>query len=396
MLPSRTADLAPLSRFAALFAVALLLGCAGASSRGPLAPSASPTSATVSTQIITPTRASSERELFAAGERALADGRWSDAIDAFELLLAAAPASQHAPDALYALATAYEALGERDHARSRYRELATGFPQSSHARAALIRAIDIHAYLEEWEPLGTAGVELLARTDLELLDRVLGLGARALSHIEGGDDAAASHDVQAGLDLVEENRLGESGRTPVAVAQLRFALAEIRRVRSERITFVPPTDAFGGRLEARCTGLLDAQGAYTDAMHAVDPHWAAMAGYRVGEMYRALHRDVMAVPTPPKVKVEKDRQIFFAAMHLRYRVLLEKGLKMMNGTLDLADKTHDTSAWRSRAEASKSDLEKALEAEKATLASFPFSEAEMKRALELLVGRREKARENSH
>ncbi len=380
---------------AALFAIAPTTACATTGARPGAAPSLTPTDAheSVSTQIVTPTRESSEPELFAAGERALSDGRWRDAVDAFDLLLAAAPASSHAPDALYGLGTAHEALGERDSARTRYRELSTRFPESPHARAALIRAIDIHAYLEEWAPLGDAAGELLARTDLELLDRVLGLGAQGLSRIEAGDDGGASHDVQAGLDLVEENRFGESGRTPTAIAQLRFALAEIRRTRSERINFVPPPpeDAFGGYLEARCTGLLDAQGAYTDAMHGVDPHWAAMAGYRVGEMYRTLHRDVMAVPTPPKVKVEKDRQIFFAAMHLRYRVLLEKGLKMMNGTLELAAKTHDASAWIVRAEASKRDLEKALEDEKATLASFPFTEAEMKRALELLVAKGAKA-----
>jgi hypothetical protein len=120
-------------------------------------------------------------------------------------------------------------------------------------------------------------------------------------------------------------------------------------------------------------------------MHGIDPHWAAMAGYRVGEMYRQLHRDVMAIPDPPTLRTEKDRQIFFAAMHLRYRILLEKGLKMMAGTLDLADKTKDDSAWIRRAEQAKRDLEAAIEDEKAQIARFPFSEAEMKRALELLV-----------
>jgi hypothetical protein len=367
-----------------------LTGCGVAPSRTPSPPPGPSTSASVSVQIITPTLETSEKKLFLAGDRAIAERRWRDAVEAYELLVAAVAASPYVHEALYGLGTAYEALGERTLARTRYRELATRFASSVHARAALIRAIDLHAYIEEWAALGTAGDELLARNDLGLVDRILGLGARALADIEIGDDAGASHYVHAGLDLAEENRLGESGATSVALAQLRFTLGEIRRVRSERITFLAPAHAFGAQLEARCSGLLDAQRAYADAMRSADPHWAAMAGFRVGEMYRALHRDVISVPAPAKVKLEKEKQIFFAAMHLRYRVLLEKGLKMMNATLELVDRSHDESQWRTRTESAKREIENSLDMEKATLASFPFTEAEMTRALDLLVARSER------
>lgn len=354
----------------------------------PPSPAGPPASFAVSTQVITPTSEASEPELLARGQRALADLRFKDAADAFELLLAAGPTESNQPVVLYGLGTAYEGLGDRARAAPRYRELARRFPGGTHARAALLRAVELHAFLEDWAALGTAGDELLARKDLAALDRALGLGARGLARIEAGDEQGAQHDVQGGLDLIEEARIGDSGgRTPVAVSQLRFALAEIRRTRSERITFQPlDPEAFGGQLEARCQGLLDAQNAYTAAMHGVDPHWSAMAGFRVGDMYRTLHRDVMAVPEP-RLKGERERQLFYAAMHLRYRILLDKGLRMMNGTLDLAASTKDSSAWVQRAEAAKRDIEATLATEKATIAGYPFTEAEMLRALELLVAK---------
>ena len=86
---------------------------------------------------------------------------------------------------------------------------------------------------------------------------------------------------------------------------------------------------------ARCDGLMDAQHAYGEAMRSTDAHWIAMSGFRVGEMYRKLHHDLMVIPPTLLAKSDKQKQIFFAIMHVRYRVLLEKVLskqaKVMTG-----------------------------------------------------------------
>lgn len=340
----------------------------------------------------------SEQELLARGEALLVAHRWAEAADLLDLLVAADPAPPVAAPALFDLALARESLGQREFARTHFRALARRFPAHALAVPALLRAIEHHAYMEEWDPLAESGAELLARPGLTPADRMLGLGARGLGRLEGGratDEGAASRDIQDGLDLVEEHRVGDGGRLPLVAAMLRFGLGEVRRLRSERITFAPgPTDPpgappadFGARLEMRSAGLLSAQSAYQEAMHAQDPHWAAMAGYRVGAMYRALHRDVLAVPKPPQVRSEGDEQIFYAAMHLRYRVLLDKGLALMNATLSLAEQTKDSSAWIRRAEEARQELQAALDSERAVLATFPFTEAEMQRGMELLLQR---------
>ncbi len=356
-------------------------------------PAASPAPAQtlrVTPQIVTPREATSERELLERGQNAILWQRWREAADAFETLLAAARvpggtmSEAERSLVLFDLGLSYEGLGEREKARDRYHELAERYPTSAEARAALVRAAEVHAYLEEWTSLGQTAETLLARNDLDSVDRLTALGARGLARVEAGDDTSAMHDVLLGLDLVDELHYGAENRLPVGAAQLRFALAEIRRVRSERIAFVPVTPDFLVKIEIRCQGLLDAQNAYADAIRSVDPHWAEMSGYRIGEMYRTLHRDLMLIPPTEAAKSAAQKDLFFAMMHLRYRVLLEKGLDMMQRTLALADKMNDSSSWVRRAREAQAEMELALMDEKATLARFPYSEETVQKALGIL------------
>ncbi|NVL73420.1 hypothetical protein HWN77_28095, partial [Escherichia coli] len=128
------------------------------------------------------------------------------------------------------------------------------------------------------------------------------LGARGLSKVEAGDDVAATRAIQQGLELMDETRYGATGQLPVAAAMIKYANGELRKLRSEKISLNPPGSDFATKLEMRCSFLLDAQSSYADAIRAVDPQWAAMSGYRVGEMYRTLHHDLMLIPPTEKAK----------------------------------------------------------------------------------------------
>ena len=357
-------------------------GCAAGLATPPVAPLPTPT--VLPSQIFSPRTEGTPRELFARGEAALLGQRWREAADAFEALLAGDPDGPNTAAALLDLGLAYEGLDQREKARDRYHDLASRFPIDPNARTALTNACAIHAYLEEWPQLVQTAAALLARADLDDIDRMTALGARGLGEVELGKIDLASKDIDDGLDIVERNHYGALNRLPVPAAQLRFALGELRRARSEEISLTPPGDDFLAKMDARCSLLLSAQNAYADAIRSVDPHWAAMSGYRVGDMYRRLHHDLMEIPPVAKAKTERDRQLHFGMMHVRYRVLLEKGLEMMRRTLALADKTADTSAWVKRTEEAKAEMERAIEDEKAQIASLPFSEEELRRALEIL------------
>lgn len=358
-----------------------LAGCGGAS-QSVIAPP--PTNVNATNQIIGTRAEGTAKELLERGEKALLAQRWQEAVDAFEAVLAGDPEARNDPQVIYDLAVAYEGLGEREKARARYREVVQRFPTHANARNALVREVSLDAYLEDWTALGDAGAAILARKDIDPAEKMLGLGARGLARVQAKDETGASRDVHDGLDLMEEHRYGATGQLPVAAAMIKFADGELRRLRSEKIVLNPPPPDFLAKLETRCMHLLDAQAAYADAIRSVDPHWAAMSGYRVGEMYRSLHHHLMLIPPTEKAKTESDKQVFYGIMHVRYRVLLEKGLEMMKRTLALGEKTGVASAWMKRAEAAKAEMEQALEEEKATLAKMPFTEEELQKALEIM------------
>lgn len=359
----------------------LLTACATAQ---PPAPSAPPAHIDAAPRIVTPAEVTTEAELAARGERALMEQRWADAAEAYRLLVAATPDGPRASEYAFDLGLALEGMQHREEARDAFLDLARRFPEGPKARAALVRAASLDAYLEDWKALESIGDTILQRPDLEDVDRIVGLGSRGLARVELGQDGPAYEDILDGLEIADRLHYGARDVLPVAVAQLRFALGEVRRVRSERITFDPLPPDFTDKIEERAGGLLQAQAAYAMAVRSIDPHWAAMAGYRVGEMYRALHRDLMQIPPPASSKTPKQKQMFFAFMHISYRILLEKGLRELEQTVALGERTADSSAWIQRARDAREEMRTALEDEKAQIEKMPFTEDEVKAALDLL------------
>jgi tetratricopeptide (TPR) repeat protein len=333
-----------MSRGVALVGVCMVVcaGC-GAAPQAPAKPP--PTNIEASNQIIGTRAEGTAKELLAKGERALLAQRWQEAVDAFEAVLAGDPAAANDPQVLYDLALAYEGLGEREKARARYREVVRRFPADPNARNALVREVSLDAHLEDWTALGEVAEMILARKDIDPAERMLGLGARGLSKIQAGEETAATRAIQQGLELMDETRYGSTGQLPVAAAMIKYANGELRKYRSEKISLNPPGNDFLMKLEMRCAFLLEAQSSYADAIRSVDLQWAAMSGYRVGEMYKTLHRDLMLIPPTDKAKTEHDKQLFYGIMHVRYRVLLEKGQEMMKRTLALGERTGVGAAW---------------------------------------------------
>ncbi|AUX39754.1 hypothetical protein SOCE26_011490 [Sorangium cellulosum] len=331
----------------------------------------------------------SDTELAAEFERArallLAD-KAREAAALFDRLVRLSPDGEVAPPSLFNSGLAHEALGDRALGAERYREVLRRFPDHAVARGARFRLARAAAALERWPELVEVARALLALEDLSVLEAVEARGALALGLVEQDlVDEAARH-VALARDLIEAHRLGESGKPPLELAQVSFALGEVRRRRSEAITFVPVPANFGEALERRCQGLLDAQSAYTEAMRSLDAHWSAMAGYRIGRLYQQLHRDVMQVPPPRSADTPRKKQLFEGAMRLRYRVLLEKGQKMLAGTVGLGERTGEASSWVLRARDAQREIELALADEQAALAKLPFTEAELSAALDALKG----------
>jgi tetratricopeptide (TPR) repeat protein len=370
-------------------AVLLLAACAATPPGAPAArPGAAPEQRPieVAAVVVSPY---SDAELAMQFERArtlLLSDKPREAAELFERLVRMAPQGEVAPPSLFNAGVAREELGDREAAAERYREVARRFPEHAVARGALFRLSRAAAHLERWPELVEVADRVLARRDLSVLETVEARGARSLGLVEQDRVDEAAREVGLARDLMEEHRLGESGKPPIELAQVHFALGEVRRRRSEGIRFSPLPPSFAEVLEQRCQGLLDAQGAYTEAMRSMDAHWSAMAGYRIGKLYQQLHRDVMQIAPPASATTLKKKQLFEGAMRLRYRVLLEKGKKMIDGTVQLGERTGESSAWILRAREAQREIDLALADEKAALARLPFTEAELQAALDALKG----------
>jgi tetratricopeptide (TPR) repeat protein len=390
MVLARPLPAGRLALAASLFA--FLTGCAATPAArapgtpGAVAPLTSPVE--VAAMVVSPYSDLELAQQFEQARVALLRERHKDAAEAFDRLVRLAPDGDTAAPSLYNGALAREGLLERQPALDRYQKLIERFPEHPVTRGAYFRLSRLYSFLERWDDLARNAERTLRLHDLTILEAIDAHGAMALALVEQDKvDEAAKH-IGLARDLIEQHRLGESGPPPLELAQASFALGEVRRKKAEKITFNPMPPNFVEVLEQRCQALLDAQGAFTEAMRSYDAHWSAMAGYRVGQLYQQLHRDVMAIPPTGKADSLRKQQLFEGAMRLRYRVLLEKGLKMMDGTVRLGRRTGEDSAWVHRAEEAKKDIELALDDEKRALSKLPYTEAELQEALDLLRGKK--------
>jgi len=277
----------------------------------------------------------------------------------------------------------------QEEALARYEQVARRCPSSEFDQVARIRALRLLTYLEHFERAG----ELAELTEakypaLSGTSKIAVLAARALARVAQGDDAQAEYFVSKARDIIEQENLDAAGKLPQELAPVFFALGEVRRLRAERIHFVPVPENFGAVLEQRCQLLLDAQSAYSDSMRAYDAHWSAMAGYRVGELYQKLHEELMRVPAPKTADNEKRRQLFEGAMRLRYSILLDKAKSMMDHTITMADRTGEKSAWVLKARQARDAITRATQDEHDALARLPYTREQLQSALDSFTGGR--------
>lgn len=368
-----------------LFAAAAV-ACSNAPSaaRAPQAPPPAGPATTVvlPRQVVTPDSAIGVNELYERGERKARAGDLAGAAADLDRVYQLDPDGPLALGALFRAAEAWDLLKDNERALERYEQVARRYPAHDLGREALVRSMRLLCFLERWRRASELAELYFAREPAPRpFEAVVAHSARALALIDAGDDAGAMRSVEKGRDVVEAHGLDLAGRLPRDLAQLYFALGEVRRVRAERIEFTPLPPNFAEVFEQRCQLLLDAQSAYSDTMRAYDSHWSAMAGFRVGELYQSLHVDVMRIEPPKSADTERKRQLFEGAMRLRYSVLLDKARGMMEHTLSMARRTGEDSAWVERAERAKLEIERAQAAEQAALERLPYTRAELQAAL---------------
>jgi hypothetical protein len=362
--------------------LALALGCAASRESVPARPAPRVQEYSVPRTVVTPEQVASVPELYERATALAAEGRHAEAARAFARVHDLDPGGELADRALFDSASEHDLAEGFELAAVGYEQLARLYPESPLATTALVRATRLRAHLEQWQHAGDLAERVLSATRaLGPLERVTVYAASALLRLELDDERAAQMFIEKGRAVIDEYRLDEAGKLLRELAPLYFALGELRRRRAERIVFEPLPPDFADALERRCQLLLDAHGAYSDTMRAYDAHWSAMAGFRVGELYGRLHRDVMRVVPPPSADTEEKRALFEAAMRLRYTVLLDKAQQFMEHTLGWAERNGERSQWVARTHEAIAEIRAAARREKAALDALPYSRATLEAAL---------------
>lgn len=372
---------------ALLCSLGLALGACAAPRPASPPPAPSVPARTLATTVVTPDEALSVDELFARGLARAAQGDHAGAARDFDAVAQHAPLTPRAERALFHSALAHEASGDLDTAAARFEESARRFPASARGDEVLARAIRLRLHRDHFAAAADSGALLLERHPASgPLERILAHGARALAALELGDLPSAERSLARGLDVVRALELDRAGKLARDVAQLYFALGEARRHKAEAATLSADPADFAARLERRCELLLSAQSAYADAMRAYDAHWSARAGYRIAELYQRLHTELMQIP-PPATADADQRRLFEGAMRLRYSILVEKALTMLEHTLAMAARSGENSEWVRRSALTRRDLEQLLELEQAALSQLPYPRSMLEDALEDLERR---------
>jgi tetratricopeptide (TPR) repeat protein len=302
-----------------------------------------------------------DEELFAVGTAAFAAGEYARAAAAFARLADQFPGSRRHATALYDAGLAYEQLSEWRLALERFRALRDGYTGRD-ADEAAFRVAECLWHLGELEEARAELDRLAARTDLEADDRVRALVQRGVVEVDLGRLEDAERTLHAALDAWrradEKQRLDE-----YHPAQAHYYLGEVYRGHFLAVKLDPSRDdeaALAAALERKAQLLLAAQGHYLRAIQVGNPDWGVAAGYRIGELYDALHRELTEAPLPRGLD-EEHRAAYQAQLRDRVRVLVTKAIAIYENTVQAAQRTGVSNRFVEEARGSLERMKAALD-----------------------------------
>jgi hypothetical protein len=302
-----------------------------------------------------------DEELFAIGTAAFGAGEFARAAAAFARLADLFPSSPHEAAALFDAGLAYQRLEEWRLALERFRTLERKY-EGADALEASFKVADCLYYLHEL-PDAHARIEaILRREGLDPSLRIRALAQRGVLELEAGkaEDAERSFRLALGAwqGASEQERLdpyypslaqyylGETYRTWFRALPLDPARGDEARLRQD--------------LEHKAEMLLSAQGHYLRAIRMGDDRWAVAAGFRIGELYDELRRQLLDAPLPPGLD-DEQAAAYRAELRRQLRVLAAKAITAYEQTLARASRSGvDDLRFLADAQASLARLKAAL------------------------------------
>lgn len=304
------------------------------------------------------------RLLFERASAALQTRRFDEAIADFTRLATEFPTSPLVAAAHFNIGQAHQATGRHVEAIAAYNEAATRATAGGNndlARDAWFRVAAVSESANRASDIVTATDRVLTIPRVALIDRVEALGRQAAARLALGDRAGATRAAQDAVSLVPTAEAVAALGDDTYIAQARFVLGEVSRLEGAAITvrIDDSSAAFDLAIERRVQHVVHAHVLYNDAIRVGNPHWAAAAGFSIGEMYRSLWLSIVGAQLPcdweePAIRLYRDR----TANNRRLRLLLQGSLRAFEATIGMARRNAIAdNAWVQRAQTQLDEIQ---------------------------------------
>lgn len=334
---------------------------------GPGAPPAGPAELTYEPERVEVTRldlelaGKNDEELLAIGQAAFSAGDLPRAANAFGRLADLFPASRHEATALFNAGLAHQRLEQWRLALERFRTLERKY-EGPDAVEAAFKAAECRYHLGELAEARALLDGLARRPGLPTPELIRALAQRGIVELELGQPEEAERSLRLAVSTwrqgSETERLDD-----YYPSQAQFYLGEVYRGHFLAVRLDPST---GGEarlaqdLEDKASLLLSAQGHYLRAIRMGHADWAVAAGYRIGELYDALHAALVEAPLPPGLDAE-ETEAYRSELKRKVRVLVTKAISIYEQTLAVAGRTRvENNRFVAETQASLDRMKRAL------------------------------------
>ncbi len=302
-----------------------------------------------------------DEELFAVGTAAFSSGDFRRAAAAFARVADLFPTSAHEAAALFDAGLAYEKAEDWRLALERFRALERKYVGADPTEASF-RGAECLYHLRDLAEARAALDRLAGREDLDASDRIRALTQRGIVELEDGKTEEAEKSLR--LALSRWKAADESERLDdYYPAQAQFYLGEVYREWFLAIRLDPAKggeDKLGKELEYKAEMLLSAQGHYLRAVRIGNADWAVASGYRIGELYDELHRQLTEAPLPPGMD-DEHAAAYRSELKKKVRVLVTKAIAIYERTLATAERARvENNRFVERTQASLDRMKRTL------------------------------------
>lgn len=302
-----------------------------------------------------------DEELLAIGQAAFSAGDHARAANAFGRLADLFPTSRHEATALYNAGLAHQRLVQWRLAGERFRTLERKY-EGPDALEAAFKGAECDYHLGDLEASRARLDGLARRAGLSPAELIRALAQRGIVELELGRPEDAERSLRLAVSTWRQG--SESERLDdYYPSQAQFYLGEVYRGHFQAVRLDPSADGEGKLaqdLEDKASLLLSAQGHYLRAIRMGHADWAVAAGYRIGELYDALHAALLEAPLPPGLDAE-ETAAYRAELKRKVRVLVTKAIAIYEQTLAVAGRTRvENNRFVAETQASLDRMKRAL------------------------------------